>query len=136
MRTSSVEQLILSLLGEHQGHFSSLQVFEALRKSLPAVNISTIYRALERLAAAGKISISDMGTGSLVYELTLPARHHHLVCRQCGTEINLDDHSVSTFFEKVQNDYGFQVTTNHLILFGFCQQCQSRLSRDEKTASG
>ncbi len=128
MRTSSVEQLILSLLSEQQGHLSSPQVFEALRISLPALNMSTIYRALERLAAAGKVSISDMGTGTLVYELAMPARHHHLVCQQCGKETILDDDTVSSFFTRVQNDYGFKVSTNHLILFGVCRQCQSNPS--------
>jgi Fe2+ or Zn2+ uptake regulation protein len=125
MRTSSVEQLIISLLNDNSGHLSSAQIYAALRKTLPALNMSTIYRALERLAGAGRVSVSDMGTGSLVYELAIPGRHHHLVCQRCGAEVLLNDETVQTFFQSIQSLSGFTVKTNHLILFGICQNCTS-----------
>ncbi len=68
MRTSSVELIILELLDKEQVHLTSHEVYQAIQKRLPATNPSTVYRALERLAADGKVSVSDMGTGSAVYE--------------------------------------------------------------------
>ncbi len=68
---------------------TSLQMYEEIRGRLPAVNQSTVYRALERLARGGRISVSDMGTGAAVYELVEGSRHHHLVCQNCGAVYTL-----------------------------------------------
>jgi Fur family ferric uptake transcriptional regulator len=124
MRTSSVDQVIIELLSREHAHLTSLQVYEELRKRLPAVNQSTVYRALERLAEQGKISISDMGTGSAVFEIVGGARHHHLVCQKCGYVSNIGDEEVQKFFDGIQEVNKFKIITNHLILFGICSHCQ------------
>lgn len=49
MRASSVDQIIIETLSKEHAHLTSLQVFEEIRLRLPAVNQSTVYRALERL---------------------------------------------------------------------------------------
>lgn len=124
MRTSSVDQLIIELLSHEHAHLTSLQVFEELRKRLPAVNPSTVYRALERLAENGKVSVSDMGTGAAVYEIVGGDRHHHLVCQRCGAVNTIGDDEVEKFFAGIQQKNNFEVLTNHLILFGICSSCQ------------
>jgi Fur family ferric uptake transcriptional regulator len=124
MRTSSVDQIILETLARENAHLTSHQVYAEIRQRLPAVNPSTVYRALERLAVAGKISVSDMGTGAAVYELLGNGLHHHLVCQKCGHVQTIDNESVGMFFESVQRKNRFEVVTRHLILFGVCLDCQ------------
>jgi Fur family ferric uptake transcriptional regulator len=124
MRTSSVEQIILETLSKEHRHLTSHQVYEEIRPRLPAVNPSTVYRALERLANIGKVSISDMGTGSAVYELLADGIHHHLVCQKCGRISTIDHAEIQNFFTAVQQKNHFNILTNHLILFGICDQCQ------------
>lgn len=129
MRNSSVDQLILKSLSKHSGHLTSLKVYEEIRAFLPAVNQSTIYRALERLAHQGRISVADIGTGAMVYELVTDERHHHIVCQECGHIIAISDGDVQEFFAKVSGDSKFQIMTNHLILFGLCQTCQKAVQQ-------
>ena len=124
MRTSSVDQVIIELLSHEHAHFTSLQVYEELRKRLPAVNQSTVYRALERLAENGKVSVSDMGTGASVYEIVGGDRHHHLVCQMCGAVSTIGDDEVQKFFTGIEAKNHFQIVTNHLILFGICSGCR------------
>lgn len=125
MRTSSVDQIIIETLSKEHAHLTSLQVFEEIRSQLPAVNLSTVYRALERLVKLGKVSISDMGTGSAVYELLADGLHHHLVCQKCGNVMTIGHEEVSRFFAAVQRQTEFDIVTNHLILFGTCKACQT-----------
>jgi Fur family transcriptional regulator, ferric uptake regulator len=125
MRTSSVDQIILSTLSREHCHLTSQAVYNEIRQRLPAVNPSTVYRALERLVHEGRVSISDMGLGAAVYELVTDHRHHHLVCQKCGQVTTLDDAAVQAFFGGLQRSHQFQVTTNHLILFGVCGPCQA-----------
>ncbi|HEY9087664.1 MAG TPA: transcriptional repressor [Anaerolineaceae bacterium] len=123
MRASSVEQIILETLSKQSVHLTSQQVFQTIRQRLPAVNQSTVYRALERLAEAGKISVSDMGTGATVYESLSAGPHHHLVCQRCGHVQTIDHATVGAFFETVQAQSHFQIATRHLVLFGRCEGC-------------
>ncbi len=133
MRTSSVEQLILDLLAGHstcEAHFTAQEVYAQLKPRLPAVNPSTIYRALERLVHAGKVSVSDMGAGAAVYEVVGLERHHHLVCQDCGQVHTIGDEAVSRLFSQLEQENHFQIVTNHLILFGRCARCQKQQSRN------
>ena len=65
MRNSSADQLILETLGMHKSHLTSHQIYEAVHLRLPALNPSTVYRALDRLVNQGKVTVSDMGWGLL-----------------------------------------------------------------------
>ncbi len=125
MRTSSVEQIIIETLSKEHTHLTSLQVYEEIHNRLPALNQSTVYRALERLVNRGLVSISDMGNGSAVYELLNNGMHHHLVCQKCGQVITIDHEEVETFFSIIQERYKYKIITNHLILFGICEKCQA-----------
>lgn len=123
MRTSSVEQIILETLSHENTHMKSLQIYEEIRQRLPAVNQSTVYRALERLVSNGKVSVSDMGTGATVYERLAGEPHHHFVCQQCGQVMNLSHEDIRRFFEGLEKQNHFAIATNHLILFGTCEKC-------------
>jgi Fur family ferric uptake transcriptional regulator len=131
MRTSSVDLIILEALEKGHAHLSSHEVYELIRDRVPAVNPSTVYRSLERLAHNGKISVSDMGTGAEVYESISNGIHHHLVCQNCHRVITLEDDEVRTFFSSIQQKYSFQIVTNHLVLFGICENCRNK---DESSA--
>lgn len=126
MRNSTVDQYILDTLSKEHTHLTSHQVYEEIRPRLPAVNPSTVYRALERLTQNGKLSVSDMGTGSAVYELVSHDKHHHLVCQACGRVMTIGNEDVQRFFNVIDLDYRFEVKTNHLILFGLCEECRDK----------
>jgi Fur family ferric uptake transcriptional regulator len=95
-----------------------------IRERLPAVNQSTVYRSLDRLVNRGKVSVSDMGTGSMVYELLADGQHHHLVCQKCGKVLTIGNKEVNEFFSVIERNNHFDIVTNHLILFGVCEECQ------------
>ncbi|MHC1783828.1 MAG: Fur family transcriptional regulator [Anaerolineaceae bacterium] len=134
MRTSSVDKIIIEALSKENGHLTSLQIYEEIRVRLPAVNQSTVYRALERLAHLGRVSVSDIGAGAVVYELVNGNLHHHLICQNCGCKVTISDSEVQEFFGKVAKDNHFKIVTNHLILFGLCPGCQpDETARDAGT---
>jgi Fur family transcriptional regulator, ferric uptake regulator len=129
MRHSSVDQVILATLSKENAHLTSLQVYEEIRERLPAVNQSTVYRALERLVRNGHVSVSDMGTGASVYELLADGFHHHLICQGCGLVITIGHAEVNHFFASLELANQFEIVTNHLILFGNCARCQEKMKK-------
>ncbi len=124
MRNSSVDKIILDLLSKKHNHLNSLQIYNEIRKQLPAVNQSTVYRSLDRLVKFGKVSVSDMGTGVSVYEKLLDEHHHHLVCQKCGVILTIEHQEVENLFNSLEINHHFKIITNHLVLFGICEQCQ------------
>ena len=135
MRSSSVNQIILKTLTLNQSHLTAQQIYERIRENLPATNPSTVYRALERLAQAGKVSISDMGEGAAVYETVQGNLHHHLVCQNCGKVTMVANEPVQRLFKTLEESCDFLVTTNHLVLFGLCAQCQEHDVRHDPSAN-
>lgn len=126
MRASSVTRAILDVLGDKHTHLTSREIFDCIQARLPAVNPSTVYRALERLAQEGVVSISDMGVGAMVYELVTGESHHHLVCQQCGCIITLQGQEIDALFSRVAAANGYRLVTNHLVLFGVCPACEQK----------
>ena len=124
MKSSSADQIILEILAGQKTHLTSLQIYEEVHQRLPAINPSTVYRSLERLANNGKISISDMGSGATVYELSGEKKHHHLVCQKCGRMIEISDVQIAPLFSQMEKTYHYKIMTNHLVLFGICEECQ------------
>lgn len=126
MKSSTVQQLILELLHEEHAHITAQEIFTQLKPRLPSVNPSTVYRALDRLTNAGKISVSDMGIGAAVYEIVGSSPHHHLVCQGCKRVITLENEIVQPLFDEIEDRFGHTLTTNHLILFGYCPECSGK----------
>jgi len=123
LKTSSVDTLIINIFNRGNEHYSSQEIFEELRTNLPAINRSTVYRSLERLVNNGSISVSDLGTGSLMYELVGEVSHHHLLCQNCKNIITISSDDVCDFFHIVEEKSRFKIITNHLILYGICENC-------------
>ncbi len=70
------------------------------------------------------MSVLDMGSGAAMYELVTDLRHHHFVCRICGRETRLGHDLVGAFFIGLEADTGFEVSTNHFVLFGVARTAE------------
>jgi Fur family transcriptional regulator, ferric uptake regulator len=106
--------------GEHR---SADEVFAAVERVLPGVNRSTVYRTLELLRDLGLVSETDLGNGAREYE-RLDGRHHHLICRGCGEQMELDDALVAPLRTAIAATYGFAAGIEHLAIFGQCADCR------------
>lgn len=105
-------------------HLSADEVFGRVEYVAPVLNRSTVYRTLELFRDLSLISETDLGGGVRHYELLEPGRHHHLVCRDCGALLELDDELVRPLREAIRARYAFDACIDHLALFGRCAACQ------------
>ena len=103
-------------------HFSADEVFAQVEAALPGVNRSTVYRTLEMLRDLGLVSETDLGGGARQFE-RIEGRHHHLICRGCGEQVELDDALVEPLRSAIASNYGFNAGIEHLAVFGRCKGC-------------
>jgi len=124
IKLTSARKLILDYL-EHTGkHLSAKQIHAEMLGRLPSLNLTTVYCSLDYLVEHNLISVADIGTGSPVYERVAEIPHHHLVCLNCQKIEELEHELVEPFFSLVQEQKGFRIITNHLVLYGTCLDCQ------------
>jgi Fur family ferric uptake transcriptional regulator len=129
-RVTPQRLLILGTL--HAGeHVTADEIFGRVEHLLPAVNRSTVYRTLELFRDLGLISETDLGGEARVFEL-LSERHHHLICRDCGVMLDLNDAIVAPLRQDVLAHHGFQAAVDHLAIWGRCAACAA--AADELTA--
>lgn len=124
-RRTSARKFILAALQQADAHKSAYEIYDEVKPLLPSLNLSTVYRTMEYLVNEGLISVSDVGTGTPVYE-SVTHEHHHIVCQKCGQIILVENDDVRPFFEQMRIKTGFDIVTNHLILFGICSACQKK----------
>lgn len=104
--------------------FSSAQDIHAkLRDADSSVGLTTVYRALQSLADSGQVDVIRSADGEVMYRKCTLEHHHHLVCRSCGTTIEVDSPTVESWAEQVAARHGF-VEINHTFeIYGICPSC-------------
>ncbi len=114
---------ILDAVCAAQGHTTLGEVYARVCQVDPSIDRSTLYRTLKLFIDLGLVVSADKHDGETYYEIAKPQHHHHLVCRKCGKEWDIDDAVITRMVEQVLSDYDFRVDTNHLILSGVCGAC-------------
>lgn len=123
-RVTPQRVLILDAVCDGGGHTTLGEVYARVRQFDPSIDRSTLYRSLKLFVDLGLVVSADTGDGETYYEITKPHRHHHLVCRQCGKEEEIDHTLLQSTFDKVFQQYSFKLDNDHLVLFGTCRDCQ------------
>ena len=115
--------MIVSAIEASEGHISAEEVYAQVAAKYPHVNISTVYRTLELLTELGLVTETDLGEGRVRYHPADKGHHHHLVCRECGWIIDLDESVVATLKSTLLREYSFDADLKHLAIFGRCAKC-------------
>jgi Fe2+ or Zn2+ uptake regulation protein len=122
-RVTRQRAAILDAVCEGHGHTPIGEIYLRARRHDPHIDRSTVYRTLRLFTELGIVVTADTGDAETYYEVAKPRPHHHLVCRQCGREIEIDHSALTAMFGQIEQQYGFHVVMDHLVLFGLCQEC-------------
>ena len=123
-RLTPQRMMILSAIENSDDHISAEEIYAQVVAKYPRVNISTVYRTLELLKRLGVVTETDLGGGRVRYHSAEKGHHHHLVCRQCGAIIDLDEALLSPLKSALLQEYKFSADLRHLAIFGRCANCR------------
>lgn len=113
---------VLQILREGHRHATVDDIREHVLSRYPTVDPATVYRTLETLEShhlAVRVELRDR----LTRWSHVADEHHHLVCRQCGSVIELGDLPFRHLAESLQEEYGVRAEMRHLVLQGVCADC-------------
>lgn len=122
-RMTSQRLAILHVLQHTNKHLLPVEIYEQARHKLPTLTETTVYRTLEFLAENGLVRPALTSSGHLAYEIARH-EHHHLVCRNCGNEMEVEHELLRSMYETIESESGYKLTDSHLTFFGLCPDCR------------
>jgi Fe2+ or Zn2+ uptake regulation protein len=114
-----------ALTDEPDRHLSADDVVARVRRELPAVNPSTVYRTLDVLVAEGLLLRTDLGGDRAYYEPAREHLHHHLVCERCGAVVHLHDEELGDLAPRIEGATGYALGSREISFFGLCPVCRA-----------
>jgi len=102
-------------------HFSAEDVHHQLQEE--HVSLTTVYRVLAQLEAAGFLKRSSFQPEKAIYELEDGMHHDHLVCIECGRIEEFRDALIERRQEDIANERGFRLVEHALCIYGVCSLC-------------
>lgn len=124
-RLTPQRQIILDTLCALGGHVTVAELYERVAADFPAIDRSTVYRALAFFVELGLVAAADIG-GATVYEIA-PRQgecdHHHLVCRDCGGVLHVPGAPFDALAAQLSAAHGFAADLSRLTIHGRCREC-------------
>lgn len=124
-RVTRQRALILDAVCDVGRHSSLGEIYARVRLEDPSIDRSTLYRTLKLYVNLGLVVSAEPGDGETYYEITKVHPHHHLICRSCGQEQEIEHGVVQTMFDQLNVVYGFHADSDHLVIMGLCQACST-----------
>lgn len=126
-RVTPQRLIILESVAHAHSHASAQEVFQQAGRRLPGLNPATVYRTLQTLHDIGLVDLYRDTSQTLRFSLRDPGHPHaHLLCRACGSELELNAELLTPLVKSIRRQTGFCIDTAHLTFSGLCRRCASR----------
>ena len=99
------------------------QLHDQLREVGAKVGLATVYRALQAMAEAGEVDVLRTPDGEATYRRCSSGHHHHLVCRSCGSAVEIAFEGVEERVNAIARENGFTAVDHSIELHGLCAAC-------------
>ncbi len=116
---------ILEYIQKHmKTHPTAEMIYEALRKDIPTISITTVYNTLKLLSEKGLVDAVFITGTEIRFDFNTEP-HHHFLCKKCGRILDI---SIRCPFAEGKEIDKHQVQEVHGYFKGICQSCNRRLS--------
>ncbi len=124
VRATRQRAAIIDVLDTVEEFRSAQDLHDELRRRGENIGLTTVYRTLQSLSAADLVDMVRTDTGESMYRrCSAPEHHHHLVCRSCGSAVEVSGREVEAWAADVAEAHGFSDVSHTIELFGTCADC-------------
>ena len=124
VRNTKQRSAVSAALAEAEGFNSAQDLHAMLRDRGERVGLTTVYRTLQGLADAGEIDVMRPPGGEHLYRRCSQGHHHHLVCRSCGSTVEVEGPAVERWTSAIAAEHGFADLSHTLEIVGTCADCR------------
>jgi Fur family ferric uptake transcriptional regulator len=122
-RTTRQKTAIVDALTQHNEFLSAQQWHQLLKDNGQEIGLSTVYRTLTALSELGDVDVLMREDGEALYRSCSDAHHHHLLCRECGTTVEISATEVESWAASIAKKHKFSDIHHVVELSGICQDC-------------
>lgn len=122
-RTTRQRTAVADLLRSSSEFRSAQDIHAALRDAGDKVGLATVYRTLQGMAQDGAVDVLRTDEGEALYRRCSDGHHHHLLCRECGTAVEIEAAEVEAWTERVSRQHGFRDVDHTVEIIGICEAC-------------
>ena len=104
-------------------HLTAEDVVENVRTDIGAISRRAVYDAVGSLADDGLLRRIQPAGSAARYEVRVGDNHHHLVCRNCGSLVDVDCAVGDAPCLTASDDAGFEIDEAEVVYWGKCPAC-------------
>ena len=116
-------EIVFNVLNENKGnHLSPEELHEIASKYDKDLGIATVYRTLVIFDKMNIVHKLDFDDNRYRYEIIRDDdkhQHHHLLCKQCGKIIEVEEDYLETLEQVIEEKYKFKITRKTYSLLFF-----------------
>lgn len=125
VRVTRQRLAVLRALEGRDEAVTAQQLHREMSKHPGAPGLTTVYRTLTALAAAGEVdTFRREGDAESAFRLCGERHHHHLLCEACGGVQEVSGPEVEAWVSRVARRRGFRVTGHQADIYGICRSCR------------
>lgn len=130
-------QVILDILKDNnEKDFSVKEIEGCLKQTDIDINVTTIYRYLDRLAESGQLLKHSTENGkNFTYQYIAPEKkcdsHLHMKCSICGRIYHLECEFMNELKKHIYKHHAFTLECKTSMLYGICDECQKRQNMEK-----
>jgi Fur family ferric uptake transcriptional regulator len=126
LRSTRQRAAIAHALAHSTAFRTAQELHDELRAAGARVGLTTVYRTLQALADAGELDVLRNIEGEAIYRRCAnEEHHHHLVCRGCGTSVEIGSNAVERWATQTARRHGFTAVTHTAEVYGLCGACSA-----------
>jgi Fur family ferric uptake transcriptional regulator len=109
-------------------HATADDVAAHVRSHLGTISLQSVYDALSVLVDNGILRRIEPARSPARFETRVGDNHHHLICRACGTTVDVDCAQGIAPCLQPAHSHGFHIDEAEVIFWGTCPACHARTS--------
>ena len=130
-KTKQKEILIECLDSNKDIHMTAADISEHLKSKGHHLGMSTVYRQLDKLVAAGLVRkyIVDENSSACYQFIGSDGdccEHFHLKCNVCGKLLHTDCSFMKQIAQHMMEHHDFEVDLSKSLLYGTCSKCRQQ----------
>lgn len=130
-RTKSKDAIMEYLERNREHSFSAYDVNEYMRENGIQVNLTTIYRNLDKLTESGRLMKYKTAEDEFCrYQCAKPHaqcyEHLHMQCRECGKILHMECQFMDEITKHLYEHHQFALECTGSVLMGLCGECRKQ----------
>ena len=122
-RMNKSEVKVIGILERVGGFASTQELYQLLQRNGESIGLTTVYRALQSLVSDKIVDQLRRDDGEAIYRLCGDNHHHHLVCKQCGSTVEIEGSAIERWTKAIAEEHGFREVGHTAEIFGICPKC-------------